>query len=105
MLYVGGTECVSFTFEPVTWYFQKGHRVRLSLAGADRGNFQWSRTQSKEDADLLAQSLLFAVKAGNHEWFNEIQKRPVRVLRPKYWEIPLNNPQHAAFLKLASLEI
>lgn len=98
---VGGTECIAFTFEPVTWFFQKGHRVRLSLAGADRGNFQWSRTQSKEDADLLAQSLLFAVKAGNHEWFNEIQKRPVRVERPKGWEIPLNNAQHTAFLKLA----
>lgn len=77
----GGVECIVFTFEPVAWFFNSGHSIRLSLAGADESNFQWEKTQAKENADFLTLSLLS--KIGNTDRFHELQQQPLHVGRPQ----------------------
>lgn len=80
-LLLGGVECIIFTFEPVVWYFKTGHSIRLSLAGADKANFRWEKTQIKEDADFLTLSLLS--KLASTDRFGELQQQPRRVERPQ----------------------
>jgi hypothetical protein len=43
---LAGGEVVSLRFDlqPVGWYFAPGHRVRISIAGADLGNFELNPT-------------------------------------------------------------
>ena len=36
----GRTVRLEFDLMPVSWVFKAGHRIRLSLAGADEGTFQ-----------------------------------------------------------------
>jgi predicted acyl esterase len=36
----GRTVSLEFDLMPVSWVFKAGHRIRLSLAGADEGTFE-----------------------------------------------------------------
>ena len=56
---------MAFDLMPVAWYFPAGHKIRLSITGADLGNFQLNPTLCPEnEASSCAETVLQVHRGG-----------------------------------------
>ena len=65
---MGGGKTVNLRFDlyPTSWVFKKGHKIRVSIAGTDTGNFQLNKTPcpTQEVASCTDTQLTFHRAAG-----------------------------------------